>query len=360
MTVHTLSVFVLVLVVLRSLLSTRRRGAVRVRLMTDQLGNEAMITTARISGAPAFFMVDTAYAGAPVLSTSYLSLRGTGSYAMSDEERYRLVVDGLRGVTADERHAAVRRFLTTNTCRSYTSGCTMRLMGIGSTTETQTDMILCDNVRFDNADTFSSDVFVTHPLQSSVHILTMDSLLHRSPCVIMPAKETMLWHVNSPLLRASFEFHTPTYVGGAMRVTMRVGGADLEIVVDTGAAAPLSIAASTIDRIRTCERPAEDMRALQRGVNGEDVCSDRFLVEVAIGQIDLGRVEAFANSIDVTGADGYAGLGLLRMLDMWISPERIGFRRSGLPSKSPKGLSRGACASRPVFRCASGGSNVTS
>lgn len=322
----------------------------RIRLLTDANGNESLIMIGTMSGVPMYFMIDTAYAGAPVLSTSYMALP-TQSSLMSHEERYRHILDDLHVLTPDDRHEALARFLSRNKCRSFTSGCTMRLMGIGTTSETQTDLLLCEKVRFSGCHVFRSDVFVTNPLPSSVHILTMDFLLHRSPCVMMPRHGTILWQLNDPFLKASFEFHSPVYVGGAMRVPMTIGGSSLDIVIDTGAAAALSISHSAIDRLQVCEILGPSRKALQMGVNGERICSDVFSTSVSVGNINLGRVETFANSDDVEGADGYAGMGLLRMLDMWIAAHEIGFRLSGLPARGSNVLSLGRCRKNTTLKC---------
>lgn len=351
MSYHTVSLLALVIALLVQSILRQINNVVRINLLTDAVGNEVLIISGTISGKRMFFMIDTAYAGAPVLSTSYLSLPPS-SPLLSLQDQYRLVVDGLQNVSSQNRHEALAQFLHKNYCRAFTSGCTMRLMGIGATSESQSDMLLCSGVRFQGGNTFNSDIFVTNPLPSSVHILTMDFLLHRSPCVIMPRRRIMLWQVNDNFLKSSFEFHSPFYVGGAIRVVMKIGGSALDIVIDTGAAAALSIASSSIDKIQNCDRPNKSMKALQRGVNGEKVCSDMFITTVSIGRLNLGRVEAFANASDVEGADGYAGMGLLRMLDLWIAPHEIGFRLSGLPTKVTNALSNGICETNQTFKCA--------
>jgi len=73
------------------------------------------------------------------------------------------------------------------------------------------------------------------------------------------------------------------------------------------------------------------------------------LATVQIGKLNLGTVNVFANTHDVAGADGYAGMGLLRALDMWIDPSRIGFRRSGLPTRTPM-TTPGSCG-KDSFQC---------
>ena len=338
-------------------LQVRRENSQSLVLARDALGNEALVLEGTLAGhARTLFMIDTAYAGAPVLSTSYLAVQHScGRGILSTEAKYRQCVHALRNeVREDDRYAAVDTLLRAQTCRAYTSGCTQRLMGIGSTVEAQADMLLCDGIRFGMHKTHNvdADVFVTHPLHGSVHILTCDYLLHRAPCVIRPAARRL--HLNvSPMhpMRAGFEFHEAEFVGGAFVVPMRVGGADLKIVVDTGAAAAISLGRSAVDKVATCAKPLPATRALQSGVNGERVCSDVLTASVQIGGLHMGNaVEVFANADEVEGADGYAGMGLLRMVDLWLQPNAIGFRFSGLPSRRTEAVVEGDCG-RPAPKC---------
>ena len=329
-----------------------------IELVVDRLGNEIMVTEGRIDKVGMLYMVDTAFAGAPVISTSYLAqlygpfavpLKRTGNV----QKKYDDVMNRLQ-VDDDARHAALAYFLSQSGCRTYTSGCTMRLMGIGETTESQSDLLLCDTFMLREGRKWhkTSEVLVTNPLHSSIHILTIDFLLHRSPCVILPVRGLILWSVSDSWLRSTFAFVSSVFVGGALRVPMTVGGTVLQIVVDTGAAAALSISAEAVDRIRRCERFPLPRRALQVGVNGERICSDAFLARVVIGNVDMGDVETFANSQSVQGADGYAGMGLLRALDMWLSPTEVGFRLSGFKVRRSSALSDGVCVQGKRLACA--------
>jgi hypothetical protein len=337
-------------------------GRVKMELLPDASGNEALVVVADVGGRRSMlFMVDTAYAGPPVISTSCLAADGEGGVRWRAEssvgDRYRAVVDALRSrVGPNDRHAALAHFVARSGCRSFVSGCTMRLMGIAETTETQADLLLCDAVSFlgeveGSATAPSADVFVTNPLPTSVHILTVDFLMHRSPCLLLMREGAMVWRADRSAA-ASFHMLTPTFVGGAFRVPMEVGGATLQIVVDTGAAASLSLSPSAVQRLRTCSLPSRPGRATQVGVNGERVCSDVFRVRVRIGNVDAGEVDAFANSHDVEGADGYAGLALLRAVDMYVTPSSIGVRPSGLPTSRSSAVSEGMCGATPFApRC---------
>jgi len=332
-----------------------RRGGERLWLVSDENGNEALVMSAVMASHKTMFMIDTAYAGAPVLSTSFLSVQDRCTHGDMNE-RYRACIDLLRNdVTNDARNDAIRKLLLVNgQCQAYTSGCTMRLMGIGETSEAQSDMLLCPALVLGGHNTsarVNADIFVTNPLQGSPHILTTDYLLQRSPCVLCPHAGRIYFR-NETMGPHGFEFHPPTFVGGAFVVTMIVGGASLNIVMDTGASAALSLSSDAIDKLETCQNPTPATRAIQRGVNGERVCSDVLITKVRIGTLELGVVHVFANSHPVQGADGYAGMGLLRAVDMWLEPTRIGFRRSGLPVSIPTLTSNGSCPGRKPPRCA--------
>ena len=339
--------WILLLLVAASVVAVlRARRHSQLHLVSDEIGNEVLLLRSRIGGCHGLFMVDTAYAGAPVLSTSYLATAPRRAYPSITAE-YRASIAALsRKPSEGERLAAINAFLRRAPCRAYTSGCTMRLMGIGTTSETQSDMLLCPPIRV-AAETETADVFVTNPLPTSVHILTMDYLMHRAPCVLLPAQQKMMWSVVNPAMRATFEFFVPRLVGGAARIPMSIGGATLQIVVDTGAAAALSLAADSFERVSSCENRQKS--ALQRGVNGERICSTVVHADVSVGRVNLGSVEVFVNSTNVEGADGYAGMGLLRALDLWIAPRELGVRRSGLAPKGSGALRDGACETS--FRC---------
>ena len=127
----------------------------------------------------------------------------------------------------------------------------------------------------------------------------------------------------------------------------------MRVVVDTGATAPLSISKSSSSRIKQCSAPNGGVfNITQTGVNGERICSSSIAVNVNIGSVKLGNVVALINDQDVEGADAYAGLGMLRALDIWLEPHRIGVRRNGLQPTIPNGKP-GACKGATLPPCAS-------
>lgn len=337
------AVGLVVVLVVQRLLARRSR---RVWLVADATGNEALVVDAEVAGRRTLFLIDTAYAGAPVLSTTFLCVEHKCAWG-DVASRYRRALALLPTVSDDARATSVRRLLAAGRCRGFTSGCTMRLMGIGETTETQSDMLLCPAIGLNGrmgaqGSSPDADVLVSNPLKGSPHILTTDYLLHRAPVLLCPRAGVLRLRA-PPTDALGFEFFAARSVGGAFAVPMTVGGRQLEIVVDTGAAAPLSLAASAAATLETCESSATQVT--QVGVNGERICSDVLTAPVRLGRIDLGVVPVFANDHEVQGADGYAGMGLLRCLDLWLEPARIGFRRSGLPAKAPA-TTTGSCGKR--------------
>ena len=115
MSYHTVSLLALVIALLVQSILRQINNVVRINLLTDAVGNEVLIISGTISGKQMFFMIDTAYAGAPVLSTSYLSLPQS-SPLLSLQDQYRLVVDGLQKVTSQNRNEALAQFLQKNYC----------------------------------------------------------------------------------------------------------------------------------------------------------------------------------------------------------------------------------------------------
>ena len=320
----------------------RRRRATPLHLVRDSQGGEALVVEGREG---AFFLVDTAYAGPPVLSTSYLAARELGPgprtrrSTKSIAERY---LDALRDMDAvgdDQRRRGVTSYFNRSTCRSFTSGCVMRLMSIGATDEAQADMFLCPSLRED--DDMCGDVFVTHPLPHTVHIITLDYLLHRGPVMIRPRAQTLLLRAARPV--GGMCFLPARMTAGALSVEIRVGGEMLSCVLDTGAVAGLCISPDSAKRIRTCNLPHEPKSLVQVGVNGERVCSDEIHADVSMGTHDVGTCPVLINAIPVDGSDGYAGLAFLRAFDMWISHREVGVRRSGLPVLQSPALRDGTC-----------------
>lgn len=329
-------------------------------LCSTQSGNESIVLDCVLSDSRSLFLLDTGYAGPPVISKSFLAVQHRSTQG-SVSSRFAEAIRMSSRVSDDEMDAALRSLLMSRKCRAFTSGCRMRLMGIGSTSEVDADMLLCPGLvlcsegEF-NAPCFDADVLVTHPLRRSVHILTSDYLLHRNPCVICPAEGSLWLSLSGERRRsmeASFAFHSAESVGGSLAIYMLIGGARMKIVLDTGSPSPLSIGMGAGKRIKKCSSPLGGVyTSVQHGVNDEKICSTAVDVDVKIGSIHLGSIDAFLNDEDVEGADGYAGMGLLRALDMWFEPGRVGLRRNALPTQNPSSGRKGKCERARLPSCA--------
>jgi hypothetical protein len=326
-----------------------RGGAIPLHLVRDEAGNESLVIESFFKrGESTLFLIDTAYAGAPVMSLNYLSgKRGlpVSSEVGSVQDRYKRTVTFLRSKEIDTSRA-VHDILYSKTCRAFQSGCTMRLMGIGETAENQADLLLCPPLLsgISSVPVPKADIFVTNPLAGSIHILTMDYLLHRSPAILMPNKgklELAVPFVDRMAKSHSFEFFTPTNVGGSFVVPITVGGTKASVVIDTGSSATLSLSPKFSTLIKNCEDEKKIVN--QVGVNGEKVCSTVLKTDIRLGNFVI-KGPVLVNTLEVQGADGYAGMGLLRAFDVWLEPGKVGFRLSGLPVELPSSiLSEGKC-----------------
>ena len=182
-----------------------------------------------------------------MLSSTYLALDEDARRALAAERdlatRYARTVQAVQSAASEERRAAaVDAFWRTSGCHAYTSGCTMRLMGIGSIAEQQADLFLCDPLRFKNVSGWHvalkatrGDVVVTNPLPSSAHILTCDYLMHMSPCVILMAARRMEVGMNVvryAQLEPSFARMSLETAGGAPVIHVRIGEETFRCTLD--------------------------------------------------------------------------------------------------------------------------------
>ena len=233
----------------------------------------------------------------------------------------------------------------------------MRLMGIGSIVEQQADMFLCDPLTFYNREdqlvapkriNFSNrgDVLVTNPLPSSVHILTMDYLLHLSPCCMYMKEQALEFSISNirfDILRHSFSFVPLRTTGGSPVIKIKVGGEIFECTMDTGAPGSVSLGIQASERLKRCK--SLNRSVTQRGVNGETICSSIISTDVSISGVAIKDADIFINDTTVDHTDGYVGLGFLRSFDIMITGESIGFRQSGLSPRYTKDFpsGNGAC-----------------
>tara|TARA_B100001540_G_scaffold284882_1_gene277570 strand:- start:341 stop:1438 length:1098 start_codon:yes stop_codon:yes gene_type:complete len=342
-----------VLVALRLARTSGRCGerTTTMRRLSDDAGNESLIVTGDIGdirGAP--FLVDTAYAGAPVVSLTFLALRETQRAVLDragrSDKAWKAASRVLASTTASEAQqlAALDAFLAGDKCRTFTAGCAVTLMGIGATNLSRGEMLLCPGLRVAGRDCdVDADVLVTHELNNNVSILTMDFLLHRQPVILRPRAQTLTLFAQQPP-HGDFELFESDLVGGAFRVPIAVNGVAMSVFVDTGASMGLCVSEPRIARLLAACPTADTARHIvQRGVHSETVCSDVIEATVAIGKHSLEQVQVLLNNTRTEGADGYMGLGLLRAFDMWFTTQRIGFRPNGLGALPTHSLRKGTC-----------------
>lgn len=182
-----------------------------------------------------------------------------------------------------------------------------------------------------------ADVFVTHSLPSSVHILTCDFLLHHAPSALWMGRQSLeldIQPVRALLLSRRFHRMPIDMSGGAFVVPIRVGGAIMRCTVDTGAPASLSIGYDALARIGHCRRSTPNSVLRQTGVNNEKICSELLQIDVDFCGKTFKDCVVFANSMAVEQVDGYVGMGFLRAFDMMFASEGIAFSPSGLRVKT--------------------------
>lgn len=322
-------------------LVTRRRRSSSVRLyaVDSGSGNVAIVLKGVLAGRPALFQLDTGYAGPPVLSSNYLAASQdpvVQRAARRPETGYATIIERIVNLDDGERDGAVDNFLARSRCHAYTSGCTMRLMGIGSIVEQQADMFLCDALRFSTSlgtlitpKRERGDVLVTNPLPSSVHILTFDYLRHLAP-VIIDNGRGRLEILDRPTY--SFDIRPLRTAGGSPVVDVVVDGVAFACTLDTGSPGGVCIGSQAASRLSTRVRPT-GLTVSQTGVNDERVCSSIVIASaVSVHDVKLVDVPIFVNNIPVDHTDGYVGMGLVRALDIYIGDDgTMGIRASGVP-----------------------------
>ena len=323
-------------------------GDLRLRRFSEdhKSAGEVLLLLSNMNGKNVFWQIDTGYAGPPVLSTTYLSFLDRSSHGTTESDYHEVLRRLQRKETRERRMHASDTFAYSHRCVAYTSGCTMRLMGIASTVEQQADMFMCGMLEFESVQGGmvapklarspalggQADVLVTNPLPSSVHILTSDYLFQIAPCC-MHMQDERLEYLLSPArvveLRASFAFSRERLqlVGGSLAVPIRVGGRQFRVTVDTGAPGSICLGRRAQGRFTCLQRGGS---VHQVGVNAESVCSSIVTADVDFFGHHVESAVVFVNDLDVEHTDGYVGLGFLRGFDLMLAPPHVGFRPSGL------------------------------
>ena len=357
---------VIVILILCASMIRHQHNTFNMNIIQTDAVNESLIIEGKLCQKKCLFMIDTGYAGPPVISSSYLAINDDSNKSV--KERYNMLMKQLeRGVDVDKQNKAIDSFINKSACFSFTSGCTMRLMGIGSTQEQQADMLLCEMLQiktvfglYASPKRFTSeahaDVFVTNSLPTSVHILTCDYLIHSSPAHICISKNEL--HLNLSLneeylLKSKMHMHPLSMSGGSFVVVIEVGDAKCRCTVDTGSPGPICISQAASKKIKNCKGKSRLLN--QSGVNGEQVCSQIITTSVKFGNTVYPETCMFVNNTEIDQVDGYIGMGFLRAFDILVTPSGIGFMRNGLDMKQTSvyelNASYGKCQGLEAITC---------
>lgn len=308
-------------------------------LAFDVIGdtNPCIVLETRIGTHECLFMVDTGYAGAPILSLPMLTCERKLSSSGTLEQRVAAAIASVNTyrVSEVEQEKTLSKFMEEQGVVEYTSGCTQRLMGIGSTAENTSEMLLCPSLEIKTHDnSFSSckscamlpqaDVFSTNRMHN-MHILTIDFLKHVSPCMFDFKNKNL--HISMSTTEYLQQSHKFTSIsnelsGGSFVASITIGGKDFKCTVDSGASAFVSLSSSSAAKIKNCNQStAKKIR--QIGVNGEDVCSDIVECDVKFCGQNFENVPIALNNYDLEDVDGYIGLSLLRSFNLLITKEEL-------------------------------------
>lgn len=313
------------------------------RIETDGV-NELLVIESVLNNQPFLFMLDTGYAGPPVISRSYLST--TPSSQGSLESRYNNAISKMRSVTNDDEFKSINDFIHKSECLPYTSGCTMKLMGIGQVEEHQADLIMCPMLKLRNTmgvfmapkkSTHAfADMFVTNSLKHSIHILTCDYLLHHSPAII--SFESSCLELNMSMTRYNiaklgFTLLDAKFSGGSFVVELIINNNTLFFTVDTGSPTGICVGQNAAHKVKECNINGAQKSVRQSGINGEVVCSDIVESEVIFCGSSY-TVPIFLNNMSTDFVDGYIGIGFLRGFDILMTNEIIGFSKNSIPMQT--------------------------
>ena len=106
--------------------------------------NACLLVPFRLGAYESSFVLDTGYAGAPVLNARLLGASGTTGEA----ELHALLAPP---PDPSRTYHLLQDFVQAQRCVSYTSGCVLRLMGIGPTAEHVSDLLMCPPLELQSA-----------------------------------------------------------------------------------------------------------------------------------------------------------------------------------------------------------------
>lgn len=234
---------------------------------------DALLVKGRVGRSRLDFLVDTGYAGPPVLST-----------ALKGEDAFLREVGGVR----------------------FAVGCRVNVASLGVTKERLQAILLTPPIQLQGKDGYFSpkscagapeaDVLTSNPAVRS-HILTLDFLLHAGPCLIDFAANTLSLRAARPRGAVPIALERD---GGAFVAAVAVDGVNFRCVVDTGAPALMLNAPS-----------AERSELAFTGSTGEKLHGGKRKAAVSVGGIPLGDADVVELDAPRRG-EGVLGLDVLR------------------------------------------------
>ena len=300
-------------------------------------GAASLVVFARIGALEAPMVIDTGFSGAPLLSLPWLARQKPGT---SCERVYLKTLAELdKGPPGSfECVETLDLFVKGSGVSSFTAGCSNVLQGIGGMKTVTSEMLLTPPIELQSED---GSFFVARHIEADVltttdaptcHLLTVDFLRQNSPSLVAPSTGEMSLRLASDKadeFRRSGFLMSSELRGGAFVAEILVGGRTFRVTVDTGSPLTVSLGRRAADQVRMCHAH-EAKRLVQRGINGERVCSDIVWAAVKLGASESMQLPVFLNDSDATDADGYVGLGLLRGYDLMFDESKLFAIRSGL------------------------------
>lgn len=321
---------------------TESKSSIRLNLVADP-EFAALLLVGRIGTHKTFFQIDTGYGGAPVLSARQFAYELAKRPVVTQATLEAVYRDCSRSlVNISGPMEAMRKYAHDVGCESFTAGCSIEAISIGTTETRHNELLHCPCVQVLSIDGCDTDEVYHCPVKNKSglksetvmmssydgpHILTSDWLLQIAPLVLwigfgkieFPRDRREAW------LRKQFACQKYALSGGAPVIRCHVGtGRKLRILVDTGAAAGL-----TLDRKFASLVDKANRKLMLRGSSGETLCSD-------VGHVSFGlsseRLVVPTTLADVGDEeiDGFCGLHILRAFDIFLSSTIIGFKRNGL------------------------------
>lgn len=310
--------------------------------------NPSIIIPFKIGTYKSVFMLDTGYAGAPVLNTKILHIK----MDENDIDAYLVKVSEVNA-SNDFANRNMNAFKAKNKCIDYTSGCVLRLMGIGETSEKASDMLLCPHIAMKSASCNQyvnikknvgipqADVLMTNHELNSPHILTLDYLRHVAPCMLYLKSGFMTLAMGSTEFlyeRAQCTHISSETVGGAYVCSINISGVSVRCTVDTGASTTICVGASVLRRMRDFK--TTDAHIEQIGINSEIICSDIVRCDVEFANMSFRDLPVFVNQQNVEETDGYVGLGFLKAFNLLVTPMSLFAQSNGASVASLESYSK--------------------